>query len=127
MSRPMKVPGPDHPITLGPAHRHIRVLFNGKTVAESRRAIALEEASYPTVYYLPLADADRTALRPSETTSWCPYKGEAGYFSLSVDGKDSGDAVWTYADPFPAVAAIKDHVAFYPDRVDGIEVMPLEG
>ena len=127
MSRAMKAPGPDHPITFGPAQRHIRVLFKGRTVAESRRALALDEASYPTVYYLPIADADRSLLQPTDTTTWCPYKGDASYYSLNVDGEVARDAVWTYEQPFPAVAAIKDHIAFYPDRVDDIEVMPLEG
>jgi uncharacterized protein (DUF427 family) len=117
----MKQPGPDHPIMIAPNPRRVRVIFNGKTVAETTRALTLKEADHPAVQYIPRADADMSALARSDHHTRCPYKGEASYFSLVADGKRAENAVWSYEQPFPAVAAIKDHVAFYPDRVDRIE------
>ena len=117
----MKEPGPDHPITVTPAQRRVKVTLAGRTVADSARALALEEASYPVVYYIPREDAEMSLLERSSHTSHCPYKGDATYFSLVVDGRRAENAVWTYEEPNPAVARIKDHLAFYPDRVDAIE------
>jgi uncharacterized protein (DUF427 family) len=117
----MKTPGPDHPITVAPATRRVRVRFAGRTVAESDRAQVLQEASYPKVYYVPREHADMALFERSARSSHCPYKGDAAYYSLKVDGRAAPDAVWTYESPYPAVAAIKDHLAFYPDRVDAIE------
>jgi len=80
----------------------------------------LREANYPAVQYVPRNDVDMSALVRSETTSYCPYKGEACYFSITSGGKLSVDAVWTYEAPHEAVAQIKDYLAFYPDRVEEI-------
>ena len=118
----MKQPGPDHPITLAPEPRRVRILVAGVAVADSLRAVRLEEASYPAVFYIPRADIRAENFVPSARTSHCPYKGDARYFDLVVDGVRRPDAVWSYEAPFPAVAAIEGHVAFYPDRVDAIEV-----
>ncbi|SFL98449.1 DUF427 domain-containing protein [Methylobacterium pseudosasicola] len=118
----MKQPGPDHPITLTPEPRRIRVLVAGVAVADTRNALRLEEARYPAVFYIPRADISAEHFVPSAKTSHCPYKGDARYFDLLVDGTRRADAVWSYEAPFPAVAAIQGHVAFYPDRVDAIEV-----
>jgi len=119
----MKQPTPDHPITVQPSPRRVRVLFNGKVVADTSRALALAEASYPPVMYIPRADADMTAFKPTDHQTHCPYKGDASYFTLEVDGKSALNAVWSYEQPFSAVAAIKEHLAFYPDRVDAIELL----
>lgn len=118
----MKVPGPDHPITIAPAEKRVRVSFAGRTVADSRRALVLNEAGYKPVFYIPRADADMALLARSAHASHCPYKGDASYFTISVQGRTAENAVWCYEQPFPAVAAIKDHLAFYPNRVDKIEV-----
>lgn len=120
----MKVPGPDHPITVMPAPNRVRVIFNGRVVASSARVLELREASYPPVLYIPRDDAEMTLFVPSDHRTHCPYKGDAGYFSLAVDGRRSENAVWTYEAPHPAVAAIRGHLAFYPDRVDRIEELP---
>ena len=118
----MKYPGPDHPITVAPQPGRVRVLLAGVVVAETARALRLEEAAYPAVLYIPRADLRSDCFVPSARTSHCPYKGDAGYDDLVVGAIRRPDAVWSYADPYPAVAAIRGHVAFYPDRVDAIEV-----
>jgi uncharacterized protein (DUF427 family) len=117
----MKLPGPDHPITIEPNRKRVRVLFNGRVVADTTRAVTLKEASLRPVQYIPRADADMALLVRTAQTTHCPYKGDAAHFSLSVDGRTAENAVWTYEAPFPAMAAIKDRLAFYPARVDRIE------
>jgi uncharacterized protein (DUF427 family) len=118
--RSMKIPGPDHPIELQPNASRVVVTVGGKVIADTRAALTLSEAAYPPVQYIPRRDVDMAALSRSDHTSWCPYKGEASYFSIPAGGGRSANAVWTYETPFPAMAAIKDYVAFYPDRVDEI-------
>lgn len=123
-SKPL-VPGPDHPIDVEPFEGRVRVSFAHHTVADTTRALALREAAYMPVYYVPLADVDHAALRPSERTSRCPYKGEAAYYDV-IDPhtlQAVNDAGWYYSDPYPAVGEIAGHVAFYPDRVE-LEVRP---
>ena len=117
----MKQPGPDHPITISRNNKRVRVTFAGKTIADTTHALSLKEASYPAVNYVPRADADMSALTRSEHASHCPYKGDASYFTISVDGRSAADAVWTYEEPYPAMAEIKDHLAYYPDREESIE------
>ena len=117
----MKLPGPDHPISIARNAKRVRVSFAGKVIADSTRALALQEASYPPVNYIPRADVDMAALTPTAHASHCPYKGDASYFTISVNGRAADNAVWSYEQPYPAMAAIKDHVAFYPNRVDTIE------
>ena len=117
----MKTPGPDHPITIEPTPGRVRVVFNGRVVADSTQALTLREASLRPVLYIPRADADMSLLVRSAHASHCPYKGDAAYYSLSVDGRTAENAVWTYETPYPAMAPIKEHLAFYPDRVDRIE------
>lgn len=118
----MKVPGPDHPIDITDADGAVRVTFNGETVAESSRALAMQETDYPVVHYIPLEDVDQSLLTPTDHSSHCPYKGDASYYTLTVGGQEAENAVWYYPDPYPAVSEIKDHVAFYKTRVDAIEV-----
>jgi uncharacterized protein (DUF427 family) len=117
----MKIPGPDHPITIGPALRRVRVTLGGRTVAESSRALVLQEASYRPVHYIPREDAVMAHFERTMHSTHCPYKGDASYFHLKVGDRQSANAVWSYETPFPAMAAIKGHLAFYPDRVDAIE------
>ena len=124
-AKPMKIPGPDHPITIEPASSRIVVTVGGQTVADSRKALVLREASYPAVFYIPRADADMALLTRTDHESHCPYKGEAAYFSIPAGGPRAVNAIWSYEAPHAAVAAIKDHLAFYPDRVDAIEERPL--
>ncbi|MBV9262504.1 MAG: DUF427 domain-containing protein [Pseudolabrys sp.] len=120
----MKIPGPDHPIAVTPNKNRVRVTFGGKVIADSTRALSLKEASYPVVQYIPRGDADMSLLQPTSHHTHCPYKGEASYFTVAVDGKTTQNAVWSYPTPFPAVKEIEGHLAFYPDRVDKIEVLP---
>ena len=117
----MKLPGPDHPITIARNGKRVRVSFAGKVIADSTRTLTLREVGYPPVNYIPRADVDMAALTPTAHASHCPYKGDASYFSISANGKTADNAVWSYEVPYPAMAAIKGHLAFYPNRVDTIE------
>jgi len=94
--KPFRIPGPDHPITIEPAGRRVTVRAGGKVVAASDHALALKEASYPVVYYLPRGDADMALYERTGLSTHCPYKGDANYFSLVVDGDHRENAVWTY-------------------------------
>jgi uncharacterized protein (DUF427 family) len=118
----VKIPGPDHPITLEPAAGRVIVRLAGRTIADTRNAIALRESNYATVQYVPRADVDMSLLERTSHVTQCPYKGEASYYSIPIGGHGSENAVWTYESPYPAVAQIKDYLAFYPDRVEAIEV-----
>jgi len=120
-SKETRIPGPDHPITLSPVDGTVRVTLAGKIVAESTRALRLEENGYPPVYYLPRNDADMSLLVRTEHYTYCPYKGDCTYYSIPVGGSKSENAVWTYEHPFEAVAGIKEYLAFYPSRIDAIE------
>lgn len=120
--RPVLQPGPDHPITITPTKGRVVVTVGGKVVADSRAALTLQESTYPAVQYVPLADVDTSLLERTATGSYCPYKGDASYYSIPAGGDQAVDAVWEYQDPREAVAEIKGHVAFYPNRVDGIAV-----
>lgn len=117
----MRVPGPDHPITIEPNPKRVVVRFNGQKIADSTRALALREAKYPPVFYIPRQDVEMSLLGRTDHQSHCPYKGDAAYYSVQVDGREALNAVWTYEKPYEAVAAIKDHLAFYTDRVDAVE------
>jgi uncharacterized protein (DUF427 family) len=116
----MKIPGPDHPISIEANPSRVVVTAGGKIIADTRKALTLRETSYPAVQYIPRQDVDMSALSRSEHTTFCPYKGEASYYSIPAGGIASLNAVWTYEIPFEAMAQIKGHVAFYPDRVDEI-------
>ena len=117
----MKLPGPDHPITITPNPKRLRVTFAGQVVAETTRALTLQEASYPAVQYIPREDADPALLRRTERSTHCPYKGDASYYSIEANGRRAENAIWSYESPFPAMQQIAGHLAFYPDRVDRIE------
>jgi uncharacterized protein (DUF427 family) len=117
-----KNPGPDHPISIEANPSHVVVTVGGRIIADTRNALTLREASYPAVQYIPRRDVDFDALKRTEHSTFCPYKGDATYYSISVGGDRSVNAVWTYETPFEAMAQIKGYVAFYPDRVDEIRV-----
>ena len=116
----IKIPGPDHPITIEVNPSRVVVKVGGKVIADTRDALTLRETSYPPVQYIPRRDVDMAALARSEHTTYCPYKGEASYYSIPAGADRSINAVWTYEAPFDAMAQIKDYVAFYPDRIDEI-------
>jgi uncharacterized protein (DUF427 family) len=119
----MKIPGPDHPITISSNPKRIRVSADGVVIAETTRALTLKEASYPAVQYIPREDAKLDLLSRTDRVTHCPYKGDANYFSVNTDGKLIENSIWTYEAPFPAMAEIAGHLAFYPDKVK-IEELP---
>ncbi|HEX4484317.1 MAG TPA: DUF427 domain-containing protein [Solirubrobacteraceae bacterium] len=118
--KPIMQPGPDHPITVEPNPARVVVTIAGKVLADSENALTLREADYPPVQYIPLDDVERSLLTETDHASYCPYKGDASYYSVPLGGERSVNAVWVYRNPYDAVAEIKDHVAFYPDRIDSI-------
>lgn len=117
----MKIPGPGHPITIEVNPRRIVVSVGGRVVADTRAGLILREADYPPVHYIPRGDVDLALLERTEHRTWCPYKGDCSYFSVPIGGERSRNAAWTYEAPHAAVAGIREHVAFYPGRVDSIE------
>jgi uncharacterized protein (DUF427 family) len=118
----MKLPGLDHPITITANPKRVRVTLGGVVIADTTSALTLKEASYPAVNYVPRKDANMALLARTERVTHCPYKGDANYFSIVADGKTVENAIWTYETPFPAMAEISGHLAFYPDRVTIEEV-----
>jgi uncharacterized protein (DUF427 family) len=124
-AKPMKVPGPDHPITIEANHGRVVVSVAGRVIADTREALTLQEASYPPVQYIPRKDVDMSLLQRTDHGTYCPYKGDCAYYSIPVGAERSVNAVWTYEAPFEAVAQIKDHLAFYPDRVDQMAQEPV--
>jgi uncharacterized protein (DUF427 family) len=116
----IKIPNADHPITIEATPKRVVVTVGGRVVADSAKALTLREAAYPPVLYIPRSDVDMSLLARTDHTTYCPYKGDCSYFSITAAGERGSNAVWTYEAPFEAVAAIKDHLAFYPDRVDAI-------
>jgi len=124
-SKTIKIPGPDHPITITSTKGRVTVTVNGKRVADTHEALTLKEAAYPAVQYIPRKDVDMTQLQRTSHQTYCPYKGECAYYSIPAGGERSANAVWTYEAPYTAVAEIKDHLAFYSDRVDAIEERPV--
>ena len=123
-SKPIKIPGPDHPITIERNPARIVVTVAGRIVADTREALTLREAAYPAVQYIPRKDVNMALLERTDHATYCPYKGDASYFSIPVGGDRSTNAVWSYEAPYASVAQIKDYLAFYPDRVDAIEERP---
>lgn len=121
-SKPIKIPGPDHPITITPAGARITVTLAGRCIADTRKALTLKEAAYPPVHYIPRKDVDMAQLQRTSHHTYCPYKGECDYYSIPAGGEYSVNAVWTYEAPYAAVAEIREYLAFYPDRVDAIQI-----
>ena len=118
MSRAVLIPGPDHPITVVPNPNRVVVTRGGRVIADTRAALVLKEASYPAVQYIPRAEADLGLLERTDRATYCPYKGDASYFTIRAGDRPAENAVWTYEGPYGAVAEIKDHLAFYPHQVE---------
>jgi uncharacterized protein (DUF427 family) len=118
----MKLPGPDHPITIAANPKRVRVTAGGVVIADTTRALTLKEARYPDVQYVPRGDVDMALLARTARVTHCPYKGDANYFSVSAGGRTLENAIWSYETPFPAMAEISGHLAFYPDKVTIEEV-----
>jgi uncharacterized protein (DUF427 family) len=114
----IKVPGPDHPITLTPARGRVRALFQGHEIADSVNAILLAEADYPPVWYFPREDVAMGYFGRTDRDTRCPYKGHASYFTVRRDGVIAENAAWSYEDPYPAMATIQGCIAFYPNVVE---------
>jgi uncharacterized protein (DUF427 family) len=122
--KPIKLPGADHPITIEPNRARVRVTVAGRIVADTKAALTLREAAYPAILYIPRQDVDMSLLERTNHGTYCPYKGDCAYYSIPAGGERSANAVWSYESPYAAVAEIKDHLAFYPSRVDAIEEQP---
>ena len=116
----IRIPGPDHPISIQHNPARVVVSVAGRVIADTGNALTLREADYPPVQYIPREDVDLPQLERTDHTTYCPYKGDCNYYSVPAGGKKAVNAVWTYENPYSAVAQIKGHVAFYPDRVDEI-------
>ena len=119
-----RLPGPDHPISIQRNPARVVVSVADRVIADTRNAMTLREAAYPPVHHIPPEDVDFSQLERTDHVTWCPYKGDCIYYSVSAGGSKSVNAVWSYEDPFPAVGQIKGHVAFYPEQVDATEVIP---
>ncbi|WP_354686469.1 DUF427 domain-containing protein [Cupriavidus necator] len=122
--KPVKIPGPDHPITITPTAGRVVVKVAGITVANSDAALTLQEADYAPVQYIPREHVDMDKLERTTHATYCPYKGDCSYYSIPAGGERARNAVWSYERPYDAVGAIASHLAFYPDRVDSIEILP---
>jgi uncharacterized protein (DUF427 family) len=122
--KPIKEPGPDHPISIERNPNRVLISVAGRVIVDTREALTLREASYPAVQYIPRKDVDMTLLERTNHATYCPYKGDCAYFSIPSGGERSTNAAWTYEAPYAAVRRIKDHLAFYPNRVDAIEERP---
>jgi uncharacterized protein (DUF427 family) len=120
-SRERKTPGPDHPITIEPNGNRVRVIFNGQTVADTTRALVLRESTYRPVFYIPREDVDMSLFERTDHATYCPYKGDATHYTLRAGEREAHNAAWSYEHPYPAVSAIAERLAFYPQRVDAIE------
>ena len=123
-AKPVKVPGPDHPISIERNSGRVVVSVAGRVIADTRDALTLREAHYPAVQYIPRKDVDMALLDRTDHTTYCPYKGDCSYYSIPIGGERSINAVWSYEAPYAAVTPIKDHLAFYPDRVDAVDERP---
>lgn len=121
----MKIPNAEHPITVEPSTSRVRVIVGGQVIADTRAGLTLRESDYPPVYYIPREDADMSRLDRTDHHTYCPYKGDAAYYSIRNGADRRVNAVWTYPAPYDAVEQIKEYLAFYPDRVDAIEEQPL--
>jgi uncharacterized protein (DUF427 family) len=118
MSRPHLIPGPEHPITVTPANARIVVRADGHVVADTTDALALQESTYPVAYYIPLADVDQNLLRRTDHSTYCPFKGDASYYTVVTPEREIENSVWSYETPYPAVSPIEKRVAFYTDRLE---------
>lgn len=112
----------DHPITLTPASNRWRARFAGHVIADTADAILLKEASYPQVVYFPKVDVEMSYFGQTDRHTTCPHKGQASYWTLTMEGRIEENVAWAYETPYPAMSPIAGHIAFYPDRVEIYEV-----
>ncbi len=120
----MNAPSHPHAITIENNPNRVKVTFNGTVIADTRRALVLREGTLPPVHYIPREDVTMSYLRSTDHATHCPFKGDASYLTVSAEDRTAENAVWTYEAPYPAVADIKDHVAFYREKMDAIEELP---
>jgi uncharacterized protein (DUF427 family) len=116
MARPLKIPGPDHPITVTPSTEHVVVRAGDRVIADTTRSLTLQESTYPAVHYIPIDDVDQSVLERTDTSTYCPYKGDASYYTITGD-QELTDVVWSYEKPYSSVEEIAGYVAFYPNKV----------
>lgn len=121
LAKPMRIPDSTHPITVAPNPKRIVVKAAGRVLADSARALELQESGRPAVIYIPRVDVRLDALERSQTASYCPYKGEAHHYNIAAESTHIPNACWSYEEPHWAVAEIEKHIAFDPDRIDCIE------
>ena len=114
----MKTPGPDHSITITASPSRMRVRFDDHVIADTAKALTLQEASYAPVTYFPRDDVETGYMSKTATVTHCPYKGDATYYAVRMDGRLIEDAAWSYESPYPAMEAIRGLLAFYPDKVE---------
>jgi uncharacterized protein (DUF427 family) len=112
------VPGPDHPITVTPSEQRVTVTFGDRVIASTDQALVLQESTYPPAYYLPLGAVEADVLEPTSHATYCPYKGDASYYTLADGETVAENAVWSYVTPYESVSEIAGHVAFYPNQVE---------
>ena len=108
---------PDYRVDLEQEPERVRVRVGTEVLADSARALLVKETKHEPVVYIPREDVRLDLFERSEHRTFCPFKGEASYWTLSASGRRDENAVWSYEDPFDQVAGLKDYVAFYPDRV----------
>jgi uncharacterized protein (DUF427 family) len=113
---------PDHKVDLIKSDKHVLVIFNGEVVADSERTIIVDESGHSIVYYFPRSDVRMDYMQRTDHHTYCPFKGEASYYTLTVGDKKEENAVWTYEEPYDQVRELKNYLAFYANRVDKIEV-----
>jgi uncharacterized protein (DUF427 family) len=116
---------PDHKVEEQRLRERMQVEAAGKVVADSADVIRVKEDEHHDRYYFPRADIDMSLMERTDTTSECPFKGHANYYTLNVGDKRFADAAWTYEDPFDEHAALKDRLAFYDDKIREIDVKPV--
>ena len=112
--------------------RRIQVFFGGEKIADTLRAVRVLETTHPPAYYLPREDVRMDCLVPAQGVTWCEWKGRAVYFDIAASGQNAPKAVWSYPDPSRGFEAIRDHIAFYPGKmeaclVDGERARPQTG
>lgn len=115
--RPVLEPGPDHPITITPTASRVVVKVGDEVIADSANALTLQESNYPGAQYIPVADVTAPLTGPTGTSSYCPYKGDCSYFSITTGDGEITDVAWSYQQPYPSVAEIAGYLAFYPNKV----------
>jgi len=118
----MKIPGPDHPITIARNPKRVRAKVAGHVIADTDAALTLKEADYPPVQYFPREDVEMGFFGKTDKHTNCPYKGEASYYTTKIEGNLLENVMWSYEDPYPAMQQIAGYVAFYPDKIEVYEV-----